>query len=215
MPSAADPFTDTHQCGDHHTHLFALSPSHLGQNNELQLSFPESSSRLSPSLYDVRANISPASPASFRSARSNPNLNANNAPPLSQLAHLDRASFTSSPMSTFSWADATSTPPAINGRRSVQIPASNAHPDDFVHLHDVDSEHAFSIGSYDDITGSSSHGAGDTPQSNHSYAGSVVDDDPTSPPHNSEQGSPRIRSPSSSSGWESVGSPSSDGRRLG
>lgn len=93
---------------------------------------------------------------------------------------------------------------------------ASAHPDDFVHLHDVDSESAFSIGSYDDMTSHVDSGSSTRPETpvNRSDAGSALgEDEPMSPPHNSEQGSPGVRS-SSPSDWESVGSPaSSEGHR--
>lgn len=195
--SIADPFTDT-QSSDRSTSSFALSPPPLGRNNELQLSFPGSLS-----IPSTQSNIAP-----------NPNLNATSAGSSFPMTQPDRASFTPSPASIFSWADAASA--TVDGSRSASFPAFTG--DDFVHLRDDDaerSEHAFSIGSYDDLTGSSAHGASEMPHGNRSDAGFVSDDDePTSPPHNSEQGSPRMKSSSSSSGWESIGSPSSDGRRL-
>jgi len=198
--SIADPFTNT-LSSDRSTGSFALSPPTLGRDNGLQLSFPGSSPSLN--IPTAQSNIAP-----------HPNLNAANAGSSFPMTQPDRASFTPSPASIFSWADAASA--AVDGSRLMSFPASTG--DDFVHLRDDDaerSEHAFSIGSYDDLTGSSAHGASEMPHDNRSDAGFVSDDDePTSPPHNSEQGSPRMRSSSSSSGWESVGSPSSDGRRL-
>lgn len=215
MSSAASSFVDTHDPSDDYSAgPFTLSPHHIGRNNELQLSFPGLTSNLPPSrALNARPNIRPESPASFRGAGPHPNLNATDGASLSQRARLDRVS---SPASTFSWADITSTSPVVGERRSAPFSASAG--DDFIHLHhdDADRSEQFSIGSYDDLTGSSSHGVGETVQSDRSDAGSAADDDdePTSPPHHSEQGSPRMKSPSSSSEWESVGSPSSDGRRL-
>lgn len=198
-------------------------PSARSDSHGLQLSLagqPEqTTSFLGPNQYNTSLHgaVRSVSSASFRTASSNTNISTDRAGMLSPLNTYDRASYTSSPASAFSWMDASS--PATDRRSmtlsSTATPGTFAHPDDFVHLHEdeLESEHAFSIGSYDDLTtGSSTHGQGQTPQ-DRSDAGSDDDDEPMSPPHNSEQGSPGMHSSSSSDDWESVGSPSSDGRR--
>ena len=191
LPSAADQSTDAHHSGNHSADTFNLNPRPLGQNNELYLSFPGSSSHLSSLSHipNTQSSTTSGSPTVFRSAGSPTNLNSTPLPPMAQF---DRTLFMSSPDSAFSWANTSPAFPAVDGRRSMAFPVSVG--DDYVHLRDDDaerSENAFSIGSYDDLTGSS---ANEVSQHGRSDAGSAVDDDdePTSPPHNSEQGSPRM-----------------------
>ncbi|KAF8318200.1 hypothetical protein DL93DRAFT_2076203 [Clavulina sp. PMI_390] len=193
-----DPFHDIHR----YNPQVSYPSTTLRHDQGLQLSFagpsPFGTTELPPPFHQQQSQTT-LTPTSYRSSNT-----ASDRSPTTALEPNSRT-MTSSPASAFSWMDPTSP------RRSVGTSyGAGAHPDDFVHLHDDDirSENAFSIGSYDDLSnmgsGSSNHGR--TPL-DRSDAGSD-DDEPMSPPHNSEQGSARSRSRSPSD-WESVGSPSS------
>lgn len=199
MATNADPFADINAPVDSFGFLHpaqTYDPRIQGANTSLGLSFvPPPISVSHPA-----SSSSSSSPSSQTQTQRGYNANLNTASP--NITHM------TSPASVFSWVDATGSSPHLylstapgneieNRGRSMTL---------------ADSEDAFSIGSYDDLSTSRSHSvAGNNENENEDDERS----EPMSPPHHSASERGGGGSSGSESGWESVGSPKSSGSDNG